>query len=116
MLDLWSSMSVGQPPSVQYGRLMNTLNPPSPEDALRDFQSDASALGQGPWCPVSPTPDYQIPRGGDRVSSQGTESMRSICPSILSQPDLFFAFCFLTTCRTDMSDGTVPFPVATSSL
>lgn len=24
--------------------------------------------------------------------------MRSICPSILSQPELFFVFCFLTTC------------------
>lgn len=68
MLDLWSSMSVGQPPSVQYGHLMNTLNPPSPEDALRDFQSDASALGQGPWCPVSPTPDY--PNSQRRRSSQ----------------------------------------------
>lgn len=52
--------------------------------------------GHDVLCPLHLS--IQIPRGGDRVSSQGTESMRSICPSILSQPELFFVFCFLTTC------------------
>lgn len=41
---------------------LNTLNPP------RIFQSDASALGQGLWCPMSSRPDHPNAQSGRRRS------------------------------------------------
>lgn len=72
--------------------------------------------GHGVLCPLHLT--IQIPRGGDGASSEGTASTGSICPSILSQPEVLFIFVVSPSSsshwRAMCPDGSVPFPVAAS--
>lgn len=61
--------------------------------------------GHGVLCPLHLT--ISIPRGGDRASSEETESTRCICPSISSQPELWFIFVFSPSSSSRWQDRCV---------
>ena len=70
--------------------------------------------GHGVLCPLHLT--TPIPRGGDRASSERTESTRSICLSILSQPELLFIFVFSPSSSSRWQDGCVQMSACLSLL
>lgn len=71
--------------------------------------------GYGVLCPLHLT--ISVPRGGDRASSEETESTRCICPAILSQPaELWFIFVFSPSSASRWQDRCVQMSACLSLL